>query len=595
MRVLCIWLPNWPSQRIAAMKRQAEPASQSAVPPLLLFARDARRGQLIAAANSTARKLGVLPAMTLSSATALCPTAELIEHDSQADIEQLCSLAEATQCFSPIAGIEQIDKEPWAGRSLHQPQAILLDATGIAPLFGGEQQLAQAIHTWFADQCFLVSIGIASSVGTAWALANYSQRSQVATSLSDIELRSATAHAQPIITILAPDEPVGIAMFPLPIESLRLDQATVAKLHRIGVRKVGQLMELPREGLVSRLGEGLIQRIDQTIHNRQEPIVGMHASPELAIEDSLEHPTPLRETIDEKIGEQIVRLVHVLDSMGHGVIRLVCRIEMECNAIAVETIMDTETDSSDSTHPTASANREVRVFQIGLYQPSNEPEHLLWLLRGQLDSQFEKTTRKRRQASYWAKTIGIQATLTAPIVWQQSSLFERDSVSHRVAIAKLIDNLSSRLGRNSVVAPTLHRDPQPELAYTWRPLTGWRKDGVIQDTKKKLTRAPKRNFAIESGVAPVASEAWRRPTRLLQPPKQIEIEMDFKGVPATIQIRNARIAIEQALGPERVDSGWWQGMTQQRDYYRIVLGDGTWLWVYHNRRDRQWYLQGEFD
>ena len=51
----------------------------------------------------------------------------------------------------------------------------------------------------------------------------------------------------------------------------------------------------------------------------------------------------------------------------------------------------------------------ARVFQIGLFQPSNEPEHLLWLLTGQLDAHYAKGP-----SHYWARSISVQATLTAP-------------------------------------------------------------------------------------------------------------------------------------------------------------------------------------
>ena len=537
---------------------------------------------MVVAANATARALGVVPQMPLSQASILCPDAQLIDHNPQVDIESLCSLAEAAQSFSPIVGLEQIDTQPWAGRSIHQPQSILLDVTGIAPLFGGDQKLADAVHRWVADQGYLAAIAIANSVGTAWALANYARRSQIALDLAEIERTGDIHSVVPAITIFDPNDSIGIATYLLPIEALRLEQATVAKLHRLGIRKIGQLVELPRAGLASRFNELLLQRMDQTLSNRYEPIMTLHCSPELAIEESLEHPTPLRSTIDSVVTQQIHRLTQVLNSMGHGVVRLVCRIEMELNAIPIESDMENQ---SDKPPPAA------RVFQIGLYQPSNEPQHLLWLLTGQLDAHYAKGP-----SHYWAKSISIQATLTAPLTWQQSDLFDRHTTLHRDAIAKLVDNLSARMGRHAVVAPTIHRDPQPELAYSWRPLTGWRKDGRIQETKRKLARAPKRDFSDHRAMEPNTNELWRRPMRLMQPPKPIEMQkMDTNGAPLRMVYQGSPLSIVRAVGPERIDTGWWQGATQQRDYFRIELSTATWLWVYRDRRDQTWYLQGEFD
>ena len=550
--------------------------------PIILHSRDARRGRVVTAANATARALGIVPQMQLSQASTLCAEAQLMEHDPQADIESLCSLAELAQCFSPIVGIEQLDAQPWAGRSLHQPQAILLDVTGIAPLFGGDAKLATVVHRWVADQGYWASIAIANSIGTAWALANYSHRSQIAADLAKIERTGSHQSVLPSIAIFEPDDAIGIATYPLPIEALRLEQATVTKLHRLGIRKIGQLVELPRAGLASRFNEQLLQRMDQALHNQYEPILTLHASPELAIEECLEHPTPLRTTIDSIVTDQIHRLTRVLNAIGHGVVRLVCRIEMELNAIPVE---------YDIEHQSCQAPPDARVFQIGLYQPSNEPEHLLWLLTGQLDAHYANGP-----SHYWAKSISVQATLTAPLTWQQSDLFDRHSAIHRDAIAKLVDSLSARMGRSAVVAPSIQRDPQPELAYSWRPLTGWRKDGKGQETKRKLARAPKRDFSVQRGIEPSADELWRRPMRLLHPPKRIEMQkVDENGSPLRLVYQGSPLSVVHATGPERIDTGWWQGATQQRDYFRIELSTGTWLWIYRDRRDQCWYLHGEFD
>jgi protein ImuB len=84
--------------------------------------------------------------------------------------------------------------------------------------------------------------------------------------------------------------------------------------------------------------------------------------------------------------------------------------------------------------------------------------------------------------------------------------------------------------------------------------------------------------------------------RLMHPPKKIEVErVDTNGVPTQISYQGNFIAVRNAAGPERIDSGWWQGATQQRDYYRIALTSGSWLWIYRDRRDQNWYLHGEFD
>jgi protein ImuB len=47
-------------------------------------------------------------------------------------------------------------------------------------------------------------------------------------------------------------------------------------------------------------------------------------------------------------------------------------------------------------------------------------------------------------------------------------------------------------------------------------------------------------------------------------------------------------------GPERIESGWWDGGDVRRDYYRASNPQGAMLWVYRDLRSQAWYLQGIF-
>jgi protein ImuB len=47
-------------------------------------------------------------------------------------------------------------------------------------------------------------------------------------------------------------------------------------------------------------------------------------------------------------------------------------------------------------------------------------------------------------------------------------------------------------------------------------------------------------------------------------------------------------------GPERIESGWWDGGDVRRDYYRASNRRGAMLWVYQDLRSQAWYLQGVF-
>jgi LmbE family N-acetylglucosaminyl deacetylase len=89
---------------------------------------------LVSAANATARFAGVLPGMTATQAKSVAGSTQQsnwswVEHDPQEDLEEIFSLAEQLMQFSPLVGVESIEKNLWAGRSILQPQSITMDIT----------------------------------------------------------------------------------------------------------------------------------------------------------------------------------------------------------------------------------------------------------------------------------------------------------------------------------------------------------------------------------------------------------------------------------------------------------------------------------
>jgi protein ImuB len=48
-------------------------------------------------------------------------------------------------------------------------------------------------------------------------------------------------------------------------------------------------------------------------------------------------------------------------------------------------------------------------------------------------------------------------------------------------------------------------------------------------------------------------------------------------------------------GPERIESGWWDGAPVSRDYFRIATAQGLRLWAYRERPPRDgWFVHGLF-
>jgi protein ImuB len=509
--------------------------------------------------------------MSLSEASALAPL-EIRTHDSNEDLDQLCHLTELAQQFSPIVGLEQLDKKPWAGRNLLQPECILLDVTGLASHFGGEERLLGLTSKWLFDQRYFGCMAIASSLGAAWAIANYGNRKRqsstttpdeaptenqlIETQSTDNQLTNTTLASQFMIAAHGNN---AATLARMPIAALRLAPDTVQTLQRLGIHFIGQLEQLPRAGMATRLGQTLLDRWDQALGNKPEPLIALHALPEWQLEQTLEYPTEHRATITELVRRISNDLARRLATRGEGAMRIVCRLD--------------QVESSPL------------ITQLSLFRPTVDAEHLQTLLVGQLEQQLGSHT----STAVWR--LSIQATLTAPLVWHQTDLFADDAIENRHQLARLVDNLSSRLGRKQVLRARVEREPQPENACSLQPMTGRRPDGAEQDTVKKISSRLSRRRA-----EPTVDDAMRRPTRLLSPPQLIEvISLAPEGLPAQFKVHQQPYSVMQYWGPERLESGWWRGPSVRRDYFRVETEHGAWWWIYRDMQSNSWYLHGVFD
>jgi protein ImuB len=53
--------------------------------------------------------------------------------------------------------------------------------------------------------------------------------------------------------------------------------------------------------------------------------------------------------------------------------------------------------------------------------------------------------------------------------------------------------------------------------------------------------------------------------------------------------------LELLAGPERIESGWWDGADIRRDYYVAGAISGARLWIYREcTKRKQWFLHGIF-
>ena len=126
-----------------------------------------------------------------------------------------------------------------------------------------------------------------------------------------------------------------------------------------------------------------------------------------------------------------------------------------------------------------------------------------------------------------------------------------------VSRARLVERLSARLGNPRVFGIALADDHRPER--------GWR------------SAPPASRAAWDGGARP----AWllNRPQRLVA-----------GEAGPTLQGR-----LDLVAGPERIETGWWDGEPVSRDYFVAANPTGETFWIYRERREPgAWYLHGIF-
>ncbi|MGA2776527.1 MAG: DNA polymerase Y family protein [Steroidobacteraceae bacterium] len=129
--------------------------------------------------------------------------------------------------------------------------------------------------------------------------------------------------------------------------------------------------------------------------------------------------------------------------------------------------------------------------------------------------------------------------------------------------AQLVERLRARLGEHAVYGVSTIPEHRPEAA--------WRRVHELQ-----LDAA----FAI---AADRPHDAMPRPVWLLDEPSLLSRQEALQP--------NGWI-LEQ--GPERIESGWWDGKGVARDYYCARQARGAKLWIFQERHTKCWYLHGVF-
>ena len=186
----------------------------------------------------------------------------------------------------------------------------------------------------------------------------------------------------------------------------------------------------------------------------------------------------------------------------------------------------------------AHADHPESMLQVALASPAREVERLAQLLRERLGSVSLPAP---------VEAMRLEAGDFVPLPGRSAGMFG-DAAGEAEDWARLLERLRTRLGHDAVCALATHPDHRPE--HAWR-----RVEPGEWDPREFHTPGP-------------------RPAWLLEPRKLNEGE------------------VAPLAGPERIESGWWDGDEAKRDYFVARLPNDSLAWVYREAGD--WYLHGLF-
>jgi len=483
------------------------------VEPTVLIAETAH-GPRIEAANDAGLAAGARPGMRLADARALCPGLKTAPSDPAGDRAFLEALALWAQRWGP-----------WS--ALDEPDGLLIDVSAVAHLFGGEARLLADAQAAFARRGLTARLAIGPTAGAAWAL----------------------AHFGPERAILASDDDAAERLASLPVAALRLDDAVLTVLRRLGLKRIGQLGEIGRDALRRRFRNrssevNPLLRLDQLLGRVAEPLLPVVAAPDPLVQRRLMEPIRHRPLLDQVLADLAADMARELEGQAQGARRL------ELGLWRVD--------------------GEVIVRRLEFAAATRDPAHIARLFAGKLDDV---------DAGFGIELLRLRAPWTEPLALAQTD-FEAAAEAQGTSLAECVDRLTVRLGEKAVRRPVLHASHLPERAQRWQP-------------------------PLAPGPASQGQLAFhQRPLKLLDRPEPIAVLYATPdGFPQRFRWRGQVHDIARVEGPERIAPEWWRekSTVRLRDYYRIEDGEGRRYWIYRHGLAGDgrggapdWFLQGLF-
>jgi protein ImuB len=353
----------------------------------------------------------------------------------------------------------------------------------------------------------------------------------------------------------------------LPIACTAWDPERLQTLRAMGVTCMGELLRLPRAGLARRLGPAAVQDLDIALARQFAPRRAFVPRERFRARCDFETEIENVAYLEKALEPLVVRCAQFLRERQAGVQVLQLKLR----------------------HRAGPATR----VHVGLASVTSERRRLTDVLAQKLGRlALDAPVRGMELVSDFlqplsAGSLDVFAGLTG--TGAGTGAGGRDSVPQcggrmpkptpagrpqgegQDGPSQLVERLRARLGEEAVYGVASIPEHRPEAA--WRRVHELSLTSVRRMGEKMTDRG--------------SSDDMPRPVWLLDAPLAISLSDIQEG-------HRSGLVLEQ--GPERIESGWWDGRGVARDYYiaRQRQPHGARLWVFQERLSKRWYLHGVF-
>ncbi len=520
-----------PSQKQTA-RSSVEPALPLPLPePPTVIVDLSHNQQRVITCNAAAAHAGIAPGIGLNAAYARASGLQVCERDLATEQRMLETLAQWAGCFTSKVALEA-------------PDALLLEIKGSLKLFGGLDSLRTLIANGLQAKGVQCILAVAP---TPLAALVFSRTGQPFTCLHRSQLPAALAAVS--------------------VHVLRWPEDTLSTLQSMGVHKIGDCLRLPREGFARRFGPQLLLQLDQLLGRAPQLQRTFIARERFTLKREFEFELANREALLLHVQPLFQALEAFLRPRQCGVQSLELRLR----------------------HRDRAPTRLVLRF----IHPMADATHAHNLL-----------TERLEQLELPAPVLA--ARVRSGPLWP----LEMETISHRLlndpqqgapqALTRLIERLRTRLGHDSVQSLQCIEEHRPELASrTSEPIVhAKRRKRLVRratgDGRQATARtegafhlsgacAHDGRLASKPAAQPASLPLLPRPFWLLPQPQPLKTQQSWPQFEGRLELLQ---------GPERIESGWWDGHDICRDYYMAATPQGLRVWIYRERRSKQWYLHG---